>query len=307
MFGGGACRVESCRRSARGHGLCQGHHLRWVGEGRPDLGVFAASTDPRWRRQRPNAGCRVAGCGYGVARGGMCQLHYQRWDRAGRPDLHGWLADPPTIKTPQPGRGLPDRALRSVAAGGVAVLPQPTPTPGRPTGDPTSTCSSAGSTRSRPPRRRSSGWAGSARSCVWRSSTRCSAATTSGPRKTAARRWSWRWCGPWPPTDAVSLLDRTEDEWRTRIGRPAPRDSTLRALLIYARRQVCRPRRRRRLGGRVRPRRLADAPPRVRRQPAARLHRNPAAVAAGPGQAVAALAARAPGSGWRPPAAGCAP
>ena len=39
-------------------------------------------------------------------------------------------------------------------------------------------------------------------------------------------------------TGAVSLLDRTEDEWRTGIGRPAPRDSNLRALLIDARRKV---------------------------------------------------------------------
>ena len=74
----------------------------------------------------------------------------------------------------------------------------PTPTPGRSTGGPPSTCSSAGSTRSRSPPRRSSGWACSARSCVWRSSTCCSAATTSGPPRPCPR-WSWRWCGPWPP------------------------------------------------------------------------------------------------------------
>ena len=103
VFGGGACRVASCTRAARSQNMCQGHHLRWVDAGRPDPDVFAASTDHRWRRQRPNAACRVTGCGYGTARGGMCQLHGQRWDRAGRPDLHGWLADPPTIKTPPPG------------------------------------------------------------------------------------------------------------------------------------------------------------------------------------------------------------
>ena len=108
-------------------------------------------------------------------------------------------------------------------------------------------------------------------------------------------------------TGAVSLLDRTEDDWRIGIGRPAPRDSNLRALLIDARRKVVRPRRRRRLGGRVRPRRLAAAPPRVHRQPATRLHRDRAAVAARSGETVAALAARRPGSAWRPPAAGCAP
>ena len=39
-------------------------------------------------------------------------------------------------------------------------------------------------------------------------------------------------------TNAVSLLDRAEDEWRTQIGRPAPKDGGPRALLVYARRQV---------------------------------------------------------------------
>lgn len=103
VFGGGPCRVESCSRAARSKGMCQGHHLRWVREDRPDLAVFAATTDLRWHRQRPNAACRVAGCGYGTARGGMCQLHGQRWHRAGRPELPGWLADPPTIKAPASG------------------------------------------------------------------------------------------------------------------------------------------------------------------------------------------------------------
>jgi hypothetical protein len=36
----------------------------------------------------------------------------------------------------------------------------------------------------------------------------------------------------------TSRLERSEDQWRTQIGRPAPKDSNLRALLIYARRQV---------------------------------------------------------------------
>ncbi len=44
VFGGGACRVGGCQRSARGHGLCQGHHLRWVHEDRPEVAVFAATT-----------------------------------------------------------------------------------------------------------------------------------------------------------------------------------------------------------------------------------------------------------------------
>jgi hypothetical protein len=103
VFGGGACLVGSCSRPARGRGLCPGHLLRWADEGRPDIAEFAASTDPRWRRERPNQRCEVAGCGYGSARGGLCQLHAQRWQRAGRPDRDRWLARPPSVQQPAPG------------------------------------------------------------------------------------------------------------------------------------------------------------------------------------------------------------
>jgi hypothetical protein len=103
VFGGGACRVAGCRRAARGHGLCQGHHLRWADQGRPDLDAFAAATDPGWERQRPNGRCRAAGCGYGVARRGVCQLHWQRFERSGRSDLRAFLADPLPVKTPPAG------------------------------------------------------------------------------------------------------------------------------------------------------------------------------------------------------------
>jgi integrase len=105
VFGGGACRVVACSRSARGLGLCPGHHQRWADEGRPDLAVFAVTTDPRWRRQQPNRRCRVDGCGYGTCRTGLCQLHFQRWDRGGRPDLQEWLSAPPTVRQPPPGAG----------------------------------------------------------------------------------------------------------------------------------------------------------------------------------------------------------
>jgi len=103
VFGTAACRVEGCVRAARGRGLCQGHLQRWSNQGRPDLELFATSTDPRWRRQRPNQQCRVPGCGYGSARGGMCALHSQRWERSGRPDLDAWLAQPQPFKRPTEG------------------------------------------------------------------------------------------------------------------------------------------------------------------------------------------------------------
>jgi hypothetical protein len=98
VFGNGVCQVGGCGRLAYGHGLCQGHRQRWVGQGRPDLHAFAASTDPRWRQQQPNMVCQVDGCGYGSARGGLCFLHAQRWERGGRPELAAWLAEPPAVK-----------------------------------------------------------------------------------------------------------------------------------------------------------------------------------------------------------------
>jgi hypothetical protein len=69
VFGGTACRVMGCGRTARGGGLCQGHLQRWNNQGHPDLQRFIGSTDPRWPRQQPNQHCRVLGCGYGSARG----------------------------------------------------------------------------------------------------------------------------------------------------------------------------------------------------------------------------------------------
>jgi integrase len=236
VFGGGACRVESCRRAARSKGMCPGHHLRWVGEGRPDPDVFAATTDLRWRRQRPNAGCRVAGCGYGTARGGMCQLHGQRWDRAGRPGLHGWLADPPTIKTPPPGAVC---AVEHCDLWPQAALPL---------------CHAHANT-----------WKVNGRPDIDVFVRRFEQVTTTaeeiirlgllGPQLrleiqyVLQCRHDQRATKTLPAvvmalvralaaTGVVSLLDRTEDDWRTGIGRPAPRDSNLRALLIDARRKV---------------------------------------------------------------------
>ncbi len=104
VFGGTACLVARCPRTARGNGLCPGHRLRWVKAGRPEVACFAASTDPRWQRELPNGVCRAAGCGYGIARMGVCQLHWQRWERsARRGELSAWLANPLPIKAPPAG------------------------------------------------------------------------------------------------------------------------------------------------------------------------------------------------------------
>ena len=103
VFGGGECLAVGCLRSARSWGLCSAHYQRWKKDGRPPLDAFAATTDPRWQRQRPNTRCQVPNCGYGVARSGLCSAHFQRWDRSGRPDLEPWLTTAPAVRQPMPG------------------------------------------------------------------------------------------------------------------------------------------------------------------------------------------------------------
>jgi integrase len=103
VFGGGACLVGNCARSACSFGFCSGHYQRWKAAGRPPLESFCATTDPRWRRQQPNASCSIMDCGYGVCRSGLCSGHFQRWDRSGRPDLGTWVADAPAVRPPESG------------------------------------------------------------------------------------------------------------------------------------------------------------------------------------------------------------
>lgn len=65
----------------------------------------------------------------------------------------------------------------------------------------------------------------------------CSAAATIAAPKRFPRS-SWQVVRFLATTTATSLLEKTEDDWRTQIGRPAPKDNNPRALLIYARRRV---------------------------------------------------------------------
>jgi len=235
VFGGGACRVEQCRRPARGRGMCPGHLQRWVKEGRPDLEVFVAVTDPGWQRQRPNAQCRVPGCGYGSCRAGMCVLHGQQWRRAGGPDPDGWLPDRP-IK--QPAGGLTCR-IDHCTLWPHASLPfchshaQTWKVHGRPDIDQF------------------------AMGFSHRVVTEDEAIRLDrlGPQLALEIQYAVqcrrdeRMSKTFPTivmqvvrflatTTVTSLLDQDEDTWRAQIGRPAPKDGTPRALLIYARRKV---------------------------------------------------------------------
>lgn len=236
-FGGGACRVTGCARSARGgHQMCQGHHHRWAQAGRPDLEDFIASTDPQWRRWRPNMVCSVIDCGYGSSRRGMCVLHAQRWERAGRPDLALWLVDPQPVRQPLPGAAC--------AIEHCDLWPHAT----------SSFCHAHHAT-----------WQRNGSLDVTEFADAFVAAAVPGDQVVrldglrpqlkleiqyalqCRRDGRGTTCPPAVvmqvvrfllKANEVSMLSRTEQQWATSIGRPAPADSNPRALLLYARRQV---------------------------------------------------------------------
>lgn len=237
IFGAGICRVPACDRSATGgYGLCQGHHLRWQAADRPDVDSFAASTDPRWHRQQPNMACRVQQCRYGSSRKGMCATHAQRWQRAGRPDLDIWLrsASPTTPPEPGPVCPVPPCDLWPEAAGPFCRSHTATwRANGRPEVDefikrfsaivvPADQIVRLGAL---PPQLRLE--IAYALQC-----RRDERATKTAPTVVMA---VVRFLAE---VQAHSLLERSEHDWRTSIGRPAPADSNPRALLAYARRRV---------------------------------------------------------------------
>jgi integrase len=237
IFGAGVCMVPVCDRSATGgYGLCQGHHLRWRAAGRPEVGSFAASTDPRWNRQQPNMVCRVEECRYSSSRGGLCVSHAQRWQRAGRPDLDGWLASASPATKPKVGIvcQVPSCDLWPQAAGPLCHAHTATwRANGRPVLEEfierfTANVLPADQIvrlSGLPPQLRLE--IAYALQC-----RRDERATKAAPAVVMA---VVRFLAE---VEAHSLLDRTEADWRTSIGRPAPADNNPRALLVFARRRI---------------------------------------------------------------------
>ena len=93
VMGGPSCKVAVCERVAVLTGMCTGHHQRWVTEGRPDAGTWAASAGPlrRWLAEPPK--CAVASCRRARCEFTLCHSHVARWEQAGRPDRARWIAD----------------------------------------------------------------------------------------------------------------------------------------------------------------------------------------------------------------------
>jgi hypothetical protein len=237
VFGGKPCLVPACERTAVGHGLCQGHRQRWAAAGRPDVGEFAASTDPRWRgKDAPLTRCRAPGCRYGVTRRkGLCARHAGAWERAGMPDLHGWLD------------GLPGSPAATVPAGCLISSCQLWAEPG------SHWCRWHGviwKQRGRPPAAEfAAGWAAAVTAPGYERRIRLDGlpAHLKLEVQYALQRRHDERAAKAPPvvvmtavrvlaaSGASSLLDRTEQEWR---GQSGGSRSNAAALLAWFRRQV---------------------------------------------------------------------
>jgi hypothetical protein len=122
-LGGPACRIDQCGRVARRRGLCSGHGLRWVREGRPDLDRFVATTEPTMHGKRLYEACLVTGCGYGRHARRLCERHHWWWQKSGTPDVAVWLvkATPPVADDPQPLCHVPSCARWAEPRGPLCV------------------------------------------------------------------------------------------------------------------------------------------------------------------------------------------
>ena len=186
------------------------------------------------------------------------------------------------------GQNVPHPALPVVAARDVTVLPVPHATPGKSTGDPTSTSSPTASPRP-----------GHLASEAIRLD-RLNPQLKLEIQYVLQRRHDERQ-GKLTPhvvmrvvrmladADVASLLDHDEDAWNERIPLLI-NDNRARGLFGYAYRAIADLAERRWLGSRIPARCLADAPPRLRRRPHPAVRRDTPAVAAGSGQTLDSLA-----------------
>jgi len=90
VFGGPPCAVPGCERPARSRNMCWGHRQRWLQAGKPDPAGFTASTSPEWSGHLPLSACEIPGCNFCQCGRGLCQMHHQQWSRAGCPDMSAW-------------------------------------------------------------------------------------------------------------------------------------------------------------------------------------------------------------------------
>ncbi len=87
----GVCAVAGCMRETVSEGLCNGHALRWIERGSPDLATFLATTRAVLPEHHALRACAVAACRLGAVRPeGLCRRHRLAWIEAGKPPKQTW-------------------------------------------------------------------------------------------------------------------------------------------------------------------------------------------------------------------------
>jgi len=87
------CAVARCPREVTEAELCNGHALRWIRQGRPDLAEFIATTRFLIVDNHVLAACKVPTCRRGEVRPAhLCPTHRKEWLAAGQPPIEAWSA-----------------------------------------------------------------------------------------------------------------------------------------------------------------------------------------------------------------------
>jgi integrase len=237
VFGGAACGVQRCPRTARsGDGLCPGHHTRWMTAGRPEVAAFAATTDPRWQRELPNGVCSVAGCGYGIVRSGICLLHWRRWKRSASEDLSAWLRDPLPVKAPVAGAVCRiDHCQLWPQAQSVFCHSHANTWKVGGHGDVETFARLFAEIALPADESIRLDRLGTQLRLEMQYALQCRHDDRAGKSSPAIVNRVARFL---VDTNASSLLERPEQRWRTSSSQPVPKDASARALLLYARRTV---------------------------------------------------------------------
>ena len=302
VFGGAACRVAELRAGRSRPGHVPGPSAALGRRGPPGPGRFAAIDRSAVAAAAPEP----------AVPGDRLRLRVRA-----RRDVRSARAAVGTRRAPRPARvaGRPaddqatSRRARPAASSTASCgrrrrcrSATPTPTPGRSTGDPTSTCSPTASPPRSPPA-----------SEIIRLDLLAPQLRLE-MQYVLQRRHDDRqgkltpavvmaWCGRWPPRAWRRCSTTTRTPGTSELGRPvnATRSRGVPRLRPPRGR---RPGRGRRLGSRVPPRCLADAPPRLRRRPHPAIHRDPASRGCGTWPNGGCAGGFEPGWGWKPAAAG---
>jgi integrase len=93
VTGGTQCLAAVCDRVAVHKGMCNRHYQRWAEAGRPDVEAWAATVSGNTRWLQEPRQCAVASCRRAHCEFGLCHSHASRWQVAGKPELDRWIGE----------------------------------------------------------------------------------------------------------------------------------------------------------------------------------------------------------------------